>query len=541
VNSVFASVVGGVGMFLLGMVLMTDGLKALAGDALRRLLERFTGSRLSAVATGAAITAIAQSSSATTLATIGFVSAGLLSFNNSIGVIIGANLGTTTVGWIISLFGLKFSIGAFAMPFIGLGALLRLLGRDRVAQAGSVIAGFGLLFVGIDVLQTGIAGFSDRIDLGRFGAADLLPRLLLVLVGLVLTVIVQSSAAAVATILAALAGGAIDTEQAAALVIGANIGTTATAVVAAIGASVPARRTALVHVMFNLVTGVIAFFILPWFVELAEYITGDTGSGADHALTIAAFHTGFSVLGAFVFVPLVPQLASLCVRMIPERRPALTRHLDPSLREVPALAIGAAVTTLRGVLGEAAAATGQGLTTSVRVPAATYAQWREAAEAAGELIERLPPGDPRTLRNLTDTLHLLDHVRQFVRSASKPGRYEPLDLVPMLRERADQLGHALLGVAPLLAGDAAVSPDLIPATPLDTGSALRAAILAASADGLIEVDEALAALNAQRWLERMNHHARRALHYLDALAPQPAADAQSAAPLDDRGGTAQPA
>ena len=505
-------------MFLLGMVLMTDGLKALAGDALRRMLERFTGSRLSAVATGAAVTAIVQSSSATTLATIGFVSAGLLSFNNAIGVIIGANLGTTTTGWIVSLLGLKFSIGTFAMPLVGLGALLRLLGRDRLAQTGSVIAGFGLLFVGIDLLQDGIAGFAERIDLGRYGAAGLRARLLLVMVGLVLTVIVQSSSAAVTTILAALAGGAIGTEQAAALVIGANIGTTATAVVAAIGASVPARRTAFVHVLFNVVTGVIAFFILPWFVDFAEYLTGDRGSGADHALTIAAFHTGFSVLGALVFVPLVPSLARLCARIIPQRHPPLTRHLDPSLREVPALAIAAAVSTLRGVLGEAFAAAGRGLTTRERLPAAAWLPWREATEAAGELIERLPPGDPRSLQRLTDTLHLLDHVRQFVRGASKPSRYRAIDVVAPLRERADILGGGLLAAAARIGSDAEVGADGVPGTPLESASALRASILAASADGSIDVDDALAALNAQRWLERLSHHARRAVHYLDCLA-----------------------
>lgn len=524
-TSILATVAGGIGLFLLGMILMTDGLKALAGDALRRMLERFTGRRLSAVATGVGVTAIVQSSSATTLATIGFVSAGLLSFNNAIGVIIGANLGTTTTGWIVSLLGLKFSIGTFAMPLVGIGALLRLLGRDRVAQGGSVMAGFGLIFVGIDVLQDGVAGFAERIDLARYSAAGLLPRLLLVGIGVILTVVIQSSSAAVTTILTALAGGAIDTEQAAALVIGANIGTTATAVIAAIGASVPARRTAFVHVVFNVVTGAIAFFVLPWFVDLAGYLTGDGGSGADHAMTIAAFHTGFSVLGALVFVPLIPQLAWLAARLLPQRRPELTRHLDPGLREVPALAVSAAGSTLRGVLGHAFAAAGRGLTSPVRTPAAMFANWREAAEAAGELIERLPTGDPRMLERLTDTLHLLDHARQFVRAASKPSRYEHLDMLPALRERADALGQALLASAPLLAGDAPVESEHVPGTPIEAGGSLRAAVLAASANGDIEIDDALAALNAQRWLERLSHHARRALYYVGQLDDRRPADA----------------
>lgn len=519
-TQLLATVVGGIGLFLLGMVLMTDGLKALAGDALRRLLERFTGNRWSAVATGAGVTTLVQSSSATTLATIGFVSAGLLGFQNAIGVIIGANLGTTSTGWIVSLLGLKFSIGAFALPLVGVGALLRLLGRDRLAQTGSVLAGFGLIFVGIDTLQAGMAGVAERIDLTRYAAPGIGTRLLLVLIGAVMTVLMQSSSAAVATTLTALASGAIGTDQAAALVIGQNIGTTVTAGIAAIGASVPAKRTALVHLVFNVGAGVIAFVLLPWFVDGVEHLTGDDGSGADHALTIAAFHTVFNLLGVLLFVPLIPQLAKWSMWLLPEHRPELTRHLDPSLREVPALAVAAAVTTLRGVLAQSAATTGRALLTPIRTDPASFTLWREAAEAAGELIERLPSPEPATLVRLNDAMHLLDHVRQFVRAAGKPSRYAALDTLPALRERADDLGRGLVECASALASGQGDPGEGIAPFLIEAGSGgLRAAILAASASGKIEVDEALAALNAQRWLERLSHHSRRALHYLAQLDP----------------------
>ncbi len=524
--TILSTLAGGIGLFLLGMVLMTDGLKALAGDALRRLLQRFTGSRLSAIATGAGVTALVQSSSATTLATIGFVSAGLLGFGNAIGVILGANLGTTSTGWLVSLLGLKFSIAAFAMPLVGAGALMRLLGRDRIAQAGSVLAGFGLIFVGIDVLQDGMAGLAGHIDLAAYAGSGVGARLVLVAVGAAMTVLMQSSSAAVATTLTALAGGAISTEQAAALVIGQNIGTTVTAGIAAIGASVAAKRTALVHVVFNLGAGLIAFAILPWFVDAAEHLTGDDGSGAAHALTIAAFHTLFNLLGVLLFLPLIPQLAALATRLLPEHRSALTRHLDPSLREVPALAIGASVTTLRAVLAEAFDAAGRTLHGARHPGPAAFAAWREATEAAGELVERLPPGDPRSLQRLTATLHLLDHVRQFVRAAGKPSRYLHLGLLPALRERSNLLAGALLAAAPVLAKAGQLPDDQLPATPPDgVSGGLRAEILAASAAGTIEVDQALAALNAQRWLERLTHHARRSLAYLghlDGEAPMPA-------------------
>ncbi len=524
----FSAILGGVGLFLLGMILMTDGLKAIAGDALRRLLARFTGNRLSAVATGAGITLVVQSSTATTLATIGFVSAGLLAFENSIGVIIGANLGTTSTGWIVSLLGMKFSMGLVAMPLVGLGAVLRLLGRDRLAEAGNVLAGFGLIFVGIDVLQEGMAGLSDRFDLTAYSGAGIGVRLLLVGIGLVMTVIMQSSSAAVATTLTAVASGTIGLDQAAALVIGQNVGTTFTAVLAAIGASVAARRTACVHVIFNVVVAVIVFFCLPWVIDLLESLLGAREAGADHALVIAAFHTAFSLFGAVLFVPLVPQLARIVRWLLPEHRNALTRHLDPSLREVPALAIAAAVSTLRGVFAHALAATGRGLVSQRRAAHEQYTQWRLATEQAGELIARLPTGDARTLSRLGDTVHLVDHVRQFVRAAGKPGRYDAVNVLPALRRCATELGQGFLDSARVLdSEEVRPSPTLLAAVPADMLPPLRASIMQAAAAGEIETDEAMAALSGQRWLERLSHHARRALHYLDTLDDAPLQSAKA--------------
>jgi phosphate:Na+ symporter len=513
--SILATVTGGIGLFLLGMVLMTDGLKTLAGDALRQVLARYTGSPLRAVAAGAGVTALVQSSSATTLATISFVSAGLLGFNNAIGVIIGANLGTTSTGWIVSLLGLKFSIGAFALPLVGVGALLRLVGRERLAQAGLVLAGFGLIFVGIDVLQDGMAGLAARIDLAAYSAPGFGPRLLLVGVGVAMTVLMQSSSAAVATTLAALAGGAIGLDQAAALVIGQNIGTTVTAGLAAIGASVPAQRTALVHAVFNFSAALIAFAILPLFVDVVERLMSDDGSGADHALTIAAFHTAFNVLGALVFVPLIPQLAAWAERVLPERRSPLTRHLDPALREVPALAVAAAVDTLGGVLPEAFSVASAALRAQVPLPAAArLAALHDAADAAGRLIERLPAGHAPTVERVNATFHLLDHVQQFVHAAGKTHRYAALDLLPELRSRAHALGTALhLAASGMARGEYPVSDAFAPYTTA-LPVRLRPRILEASTAGEIDTEQALAALAAQRWLERLAHHGRRALHYL---------------------------
>ncbi|MBA3886586.1 MAG: Na/Pi cotransporter family protein [Acidobacteria bacterium] len=261
---------GGIGLFLLGMILLTDGLKAAAGDALRRLLAHFTGGPIKALLSGAAVTAVVQSSSATTLTTIGFVSAGLLTFPQAVGVIFGANLGTTSTGWIVSLLRLKLNIGRVALPLVAVGAMMRLLTPGRTAAVGLALAGFGLIFVGIDMLQVGMAGLALRLDPGALPGGTVAGRLLLVGVGIVMTIIMQSSSAALATTLTALASGTIDLQQGAALVIGQNVLTTMTAGLAAIGASVPAKRTALAHILFNVFTGVAAFAVLPVMLRAAD-------------------------------------------------------------------------------------------------------------------------------------------------------------------------------------------------------------------------------------------------------------------------------
>ncbi|MFB6347896.1 Na/Pi cotransporter family protein [Moraxella marmotae] len=333
--------VGGIGLFLLGMSLMTDSLKAMAGESLHQWLGRFTGSPTKAMLSGIAFTLIVQSSTATTLATIGFVSAGVLSFVQAIGVIIGANIGTTSTGWLVALLGLKFSVSMVALPMVCIGAMMKLLGKNTVALVGLALAGFGLLFISIDFLQSAMAGVAGQVDFSRWASDDLATRFVLVLIGIVMTILLQSSTAAITATLAALASGAINMPQALALVIGQNIGTVATAVLAAIGATVSAKRTAAVHVVFNVLTAVAAFFVLMpltlWLVQvsfLADW---------DNVLVIAFFHTAFSVMGAMLFMPFTRQLQKMLERLIPERLDADNTHfLDESLFSMPAVAIGAA-------------------------------------------------------------------------------------------------------------------------------------------------------------------------------------------------------
>ncbi|EEH69305.1 MULTISPECIES: Na/Pi cotransporter family protein [Acinetobacter] len=338
--NVIVQLVGGIGLFLLGMSLMTDSLKAIAGEALRQWLVRFTNSPTKAVLSGIGLTVVVQSSTATTLATIGFVSAGILSFSHAIGVIIGANIGTTSTGWMVALLGLKFSIASFALPLVGVGALLNLFGKEKIAFIGLTLAGFGLLFLGIQFLQDAMSGLALLIDLSRWSEPSLMMKLILLLIGVLMTILLQSSSAAITTTLAALSTQTINLEQTLVLVIGQNIGTVATAVLAAIGGTTSAKRTAAVHVIFNVVTAVFAFILLsPAFIWAYQHFESVQQLGP--VLLVAAFHTTFSLLGACIFMPFLAKFEQLIIRLLPEKEHATTRYLDESLYSVPALAIAA--------------------------------------------------------------------------------------------------------------------------------------------------------------------------------------------------------
>jgi phosphate:Na+ symporter len=528
-----ATVVGGIGLFLLGMILMTDGLKSVAGNSLREWLQRFTGRRRSAVLAGAGITALVQSSSATTLATIGFVSAGLLSFQNSIGVIIGANIGTTSTGWIVALLGLKLSMGKIALPLIGVGALMRLLGKDRIAHGGMALAGFGLIFVGIDTLQTGMAGLAGRIDLTQFTATGLRAIFALVLIGMAMTVVMQSSSAAVAMTLTALAGDTITIEQAATLVIGQNVGTTVKAGIAAIGASVAARRTALVHVIFNFGTGAVALLLLPLFVKAVNLFQAQL-AGEDYALTLAAFHTAFNLLGAAIFLPLTGQMSKLAHRLIRERGTSLTRNIDASQRDVPGLAIGSAHQALQ----ECAARLFDTACVRLRGFGEEPAVY-EVGEALRELRRFLdgvtPPTRSAEFHQMLELLHVLDHLQQINASVLPAMPSLTIRETPELQQAAEALAEALQNVLSHLDAQdlqAEVAQLAEQSAQLaDRSRSARPAVLRATAERHIGIETALARLAAQRWLEKLAYQAWRvALHLQAVRKPQeePAHTAQDA-------------
>ncbi len=333
---------GGLGLFLLGMGLMTDGLKLAAGPALHRILAGATRTRAHALGSGVLVTALVQSSSAVTVAAIGFVNAGLLALGPALWVLFGANVGTTMTGWVVALVGLKFKVEALAMPLVGLGALLRLFGEGRRSGAvGTALAGFGLLFMGIALLQQAFGGLAGQVALPKGeGPLVLLAQLG---IGVLMTVLTQSSSAAMAITLTAAQGGLLDLQGAAAVVIGANIGTTVTALLAAVGATPNARRAAAAHVVFNVATGTVALLLLPWFLRALGLAREALDLPPDPAVKLALFHTAFNLLGVLLMWPLAEGLTRWLQQRFRGREDDEARplYLDDNVLAVPTLALDA--------------------------------------------------------------------------------------------------------------------------------------------------------------------------------------------------------
>jgi phosphate:Na+ symporter len=515
-----AEILGGIGLFLLGMVLMTDALKLMAGDSLRRVLSRFVGGRFSAVVSGAAATALVQSSSATTLTTIGFVSAGLITFPQAVGVIFGANLGTTSTGWIVSMLGFRLNIGAIALPLVGVGALMRLLLRGRWQHGGIALAGFGLIFVGIGVLQGGMEGLAQRIDPASFPDDTLLGRLLLVVIGALMTVVMQSSSAAVATTLTALHSGAISVEQAGALVIGQNVGTTVKVLIVSIGASVAVRRTAVAHILFNIVTAVVAFAGLGLFLRLSMVVVGEEQGGA---ATIAAFHTLFNVLGVALFLPWINRFSAMVERIVPVRGSVLTRRLDKSVAGTGSVAVEAARLTLIDIGAVVMSESRARLIGGGQARVETLHEARDALGAVRRFLAdvRTPTDSLAEYRRHVATLHAIDHLDRMVDDALAAPSAAVLRESPAVGELASQVASAQELVLRWLQtpGDEVGEPPRgeVEAVSLRVAEERRRArprMLESTAAGDVDPERANRWLDALHWVDRMGYHTWRTFHHL---------------------------
>lgn len=506
------TILGGIGLFLFGMKTMTEALREAAGGSLRRLLARFTTSPTAGVLTGAAVTAVVQSSTATTVMTVGFVGAGLLSFPQALGVLYGANIGTTVTGWMITLLGFKLQLGTVAQPVLLGAALLSLLGRGQAGRMGRMLAGLCVLFIGLDLMQAGVAGAENLLTPDMLPASDgLAGRLGLVLIGILATQLLQSSTAGVALALVFLGAGAIGFAQAMALVVGINIGTTSTAVLASIGGSAAMRQTALAHVLFNLVTAALVF---PFLGPLAPMLQAMVAEGDDQT-ALVLFHSGFSLLGMLIFLPLTGRFARLVERLVRERAGDMTEGLDRSLLEDEAAALDAARGAAMQITARVFSALGAALKPGhdLRGLSALSHQAEPALVALEDFLTRIrvPEDNARALERYSAMLHHADHL---ARLCHRAGQRQPLSVLasdPVLRRAALALGETLNRAV----GGSDETARLARLVRL-IGARVRRhrhAMLSSAAPAREGGQEIFRRTDAMRWLLRIASNAERIGHY----------------------------
>jgi phosphate:Na+ symporter len=540
--STVIAILGGVGLFLLGMTVMTDGLKALAGSALRTALSKAASTPLSGAFWGAIVTLLVQSSSAVTMTTIGLVSAGLLTFPQGLGLVFGANVGTTGTGWLIALIGVRVSLSTYALPMIFVGALAKLLASGRIAAAGEALAGFALVLYGLTTLQQGMGGLAESLHpsdlpsvLGAPGVgwgAGSIGLLALIAVGLAMTAVMQSSTAAIAVTIASFYAGAVSLEQGAALIIGQNIGTATSSALAAIGASTMAKRLALAYVLFKVIAALIAIATFPFMAALMRSLA----STLDGTTLLAAYHTVYNVVGVVVLLPATRWFTRVVERLLPSKETTVERVLDPSALDNPVIAIEAARRVVADALRRLTAsmpALLSGSAGDVRQDgAAAGAALEEVRDFLSELHES-PETDAERQR-MTSTLHALDHAARLVEiiQAGLPAPMACCD--PRATTLCDEAIRGAQAVSSSIVGEGALSDRAAPigwSMSAEVEAALeradnaarqldgmqrdyRAATLASAASGQSTAADAFARIDAARTLERAAYHAWRSAAHL---------------------------
>ncbi len=509
-----ARTLGGVGVFLVGMAILTEGLRALSGDRFRRFLAARTQTPWRGALAGATATAAVQSSSATTVTAVGFVGAGLLTFEQALGVIFGANIGTTATGWIVALVGFKLQLAALALPLLFVGAVLRLLGRGPARALGWSLAGFALLFVGIALMQDGMAAFQGAVTPESFPGGSILGLLQLVGIGVAITIVTQSSSAGVATAMVALGAGAIDFTQAAAMVIGMDVGTTFTAALATVGGSTAMRRTGWAHVIYNLMTGAMALILLGPYTAVTEswFSMASAEQAGDAQMRLVAFHTLFNLLGVVAVLPVARPFARLMMRLAPERGPVLTDGLDDRLLRDPPAAIDAALGALRAIVDFEMETLRQALVAPKPEAAleSRLSVMDRALDDASAYVDRIKtePADRTAHARHLALLHALDHAHRLAHRFSQTERLDTLRTDGRLRRMARLLARAAEGMRPR----AEQNPP--PALDLDRLRGVfrrqrrrfRARAVSDAATDRVDLEDSLDRMDAVRWLHRVVYH-----------------------------------
>jgi phosphate:Na+ symporter len=355
--NIIYTLLGGLGIFFFGMKFMSDGLQAIAGDAIRKIINSLTSNRFMAVGIGLLVTCIIQSSSVTTVMTVGFVNAGLMSLTQAIGVIFGANIGTTITGWIISI-----KVDKYGLLLVGLGFIPGLFSKsERWQHIGKAVLGVGLVFLGLQTMSAAFVPLRDNqafLDsIAYFSGEHYGAYIASILMGCLLTMIVQSSSAMLGITMALATSGVIPYHTAISLVLGENIGTTITAILASVGANVNAKRAARAHACFNLFGVFVMLTILPYYFKLVDSLipldprfVAEDGSVPYVAQHIALAHTLFNLSATILFIPFINQLAAFVTKITPDRDVKETPHLlmlgDPS-NMLPAASIAQAESELK--------------------------------------------------------------------------------------------------------------------------------------------------------------------------------------------------
>ena len=471
VREMVFGVAGGLGLFLFGMIQMSEGLKKAAGGRLKAVLESMTRNRVVGCLVGAGITALIQSSSAATVMVVGFVNAGLLTLKQSISVIIGTNIGTTATAWLVSMSGFKVEIAAYALPAIAVGFGLHIFGRKRTTKnVGQIILGFGILFIGIDYMKGAFEGLEDSARTQAFMVKIADIPILAIAAGMVLTMLIQSSSAAVASVQLLAMSGAFGPDWSVALkisipfILGSNIGTTITAQLAALGSNLYARRAAWAHTMFNVMGACICFWFIGAIAKLVHTIAPWELTAGTVAGYIAIAHTTIKVFEAMFFLPLTGVLEKIVVRLVPEKtgdlllRPTvLERHLlatpelavEQARREIVRMAQTAKRAVSRAIEGLVEndlrklqrARTIEEVTDSLQYEITSYL----AAISEREISEEMSIELPVLMHTINDLERIGDHAENIVEVAERKIEHkisfsdEALGEIAELKQEAEQM------------------------------------------------------------------------------------------------------
>ena len=344
----FKEISAGVAIFLFGMLSLEEGFKAFSGGGLEKILQKSTDKLYKSIGFGVIATTFMQSSSLVSVLTISFLGAGLIGLTQGIGIVFGANIGTTTGAWLVAGFGLKVNIAAYAMPMLVFGVILIFQKSKSLKGFGYILAGLGFLFLGIHYMKEGFEAFKSTIDLTAFSVIGLKGLFIFTGIGIFATVVMQSSHATLVLIITALAAGQISYENALALAIGANVGTTITAIIGAMSSNIEGKRLAGAHLIFNMVTGLIAIIFIHQIMYSVDYISSFVGiSNNDYSLKLAVFHTIFNTIGVVVMIPFIPKLVIFLESTLKspkddnEKDIDNAKFLNDSVLELPSTAMAA--------------------------------------------------------------------------------------------------------------------------------------------------------------------------------------------------------